>query len=155
MIIISLYDRHSVSLCYHMLHITILIIFEHKVRMSIFIGWMSLLATNVSALFLTNSNNFFLTCIRFFILMQITSQKPNHPANSFYYPRLTELPPLATIWVKRQGRSPVRQQNRVSNHILPEATKPHRFSGRSSNTFDTSQGRVFCLLIVIFFLFAF
>ncbi|KAG1962895.1 spondin-2a isoform X2 [Pimephales promelas] len=61
-------------------------------------------------------------------ITMITSQKPNHPANSFYYPRLTDLPPLATIWLKRQSRSPVRQQNRVSNHILPEATKPHRFS---------------------------
>uniref|UniRef100_A0A8C1VP02 Spondin 2a, extracellular matrix protein n=1 Tax=Cyprinus carpio TaxID=7962 RepID=A0A8C1VP02_CYPCA len=57
-------------------------------------------------------------------ITMITSQKPNHPANSFYYPRLTELPPLATIWVKRQGRT----QNRVSNHILPDTTKPHRFS---------------------------
>ncbi|RXN13900.1 spondin-2-like protein [Labeo rohita] len=58
----------------------------------------------------------------------ITSQKPNHPANSFYYPRLTELPPLATIWVKRQARTPARQPNRVSNHILPDTTRPHRFS---------------------------
>ncbi|KAL0176686.1 hypothetical protein M9458_029016, partial [Cirrhinus mrigala] len=58
----------------------------------------------------------------------ITSQKPNHPANSFYYPRLTELPPLATIWVKRQARTPVRQPNRVSNHILPDTTRPNRFS---------------------------
>ncbi|TRY83942.1 hypothetical protein DNTS_014671 [Danionella cerebrum] len=62
-------------------------------------------------------------------ITMITSQKPNHPANSFYYPRLAELPPLASVWVRRQGRSPVRQQNRLSNHILPDATKPHRFSG--------------------------
>ncbi|XP_016311550.1 spondin-2-like [Sinocyclocheilus anshuiensis] len=61
-------------------------------------------------------------------ITMITSQKPNHPANSFYYPRLTELPPLATIWVKRQGRTPVRQQNRLSNHILPDTTKLNRFS---------------------------
>lgn len=87
-----------------------------------------------------------LYCINIcFILIQITSQKPNHPANSFYYPRLTELPPLATIWVKRQGRT----QNRVSNHILPDTTKPHRFSGRSAHTLDTFRCRVVCLFIVI------
>uniref|UniRef100_A0A8C1RTB5 Spondin 2a, extracellular matrix protein n=1 Tax=Cyprinus carpio TaxID=7962 RepID=A0A8C1RTB5_CYPCA len=61
-------------------------------------------------------------------ITMITSQKPNHPANSFYYPRLTELPPLATVMVKRQGHTPVRQQNRLSNHILPDTTKPNRFS---------------------------
>ncbi|XP_073676948.1 spondin-2a [Garra rufa] len=59
-------------------------------------------------------------------ITRITSQKPNHPANSFYYPRLTELPPLATIWVKRQGK-PSRHPNRVSNHILPDGTKTNRF----------------------------
>ncbi len=91
-----------------------------------------------------------LCCINIcFIFIQIKSQKPNHPANSFYYPRLTELPPLATIWVKRQGRTSVRQQNQVSNHILPDTTKLNRFSGRSAYTFYTFNRRAFCLLIVI------
>ncbi|XP_003970471.1 spondin-2a [Takifugu rubripes] len=49
---------------------------------------------------------------------QITSQMPNHPANSFYYPRLTELPPIASIRVTRQSTSPDRQAP-MSNHILP------------------------------------
>uniref|UniRef100_A0A8B9K577 Spondin 2a, extracellular matrix protein n=1 Tax=Astyanax mexicanus TaxID=7994 RepID=A0A8B9K577_ASTMX len=61
-------------------------------------------------------------------ITMITSQKPNHPANSFYYPRLPQLPPLATIWLRRQARSPVRQHNHVSNHILPHHTKPQKFS---------------------------
>ncbi|XP_017547463.1 spondin-2a isoform X1 [Pygocentrus nattereri] len=61
-------------------------------------------------------------------ITMITSQKPNHPANSFYYPRLPELPPLATIWLKRQTRLPVRQHNHVSNHILPHHTKPQKFT---------------------------
>ncbi|XP_066505441.1 spondin-2a isoform X2 [Hoplias malabaricus] len=58
----------------------------------------------------------------------ITSQNPNHPVNSFYYPRLPQLPPLATAWLKRQPRSSVRQHNHVSNHILPHHTKPQQFS---------------------------
>ncbi|CAG01212.1 unnamed protein product, partial [Tetraodon nigroviridis] len=49
---------------------------------------------------------------------KITSQLPNHPANSFYYPRLKELPPIASIRVTRQSRSPGRQAP-MSNHILP------------------------------------
>ncbi|XP_076878536.1 spondin-2a [Brachyhypopomus gauderio] len=61
-------------------------------------------------------------------ITMITSQKPNHPANSFYYPRLTELPPLATVWLKRQARSSGRQQNHVSNHILPHHTRQQQFS---------------------------
>lgn len=61
--------------------------------------------------------------------VQITSQNPNHPANSFFYPRLSELPPLATVKLTRQGRTPNRQ-NPLSNHILPHATLPKRFSGR-------------------------
>uniref|UniRef100_A0A4W5L3T2 Spondin 2a, extracellular matrix protein n=1 Tax=Hucho hucho TaxID=62062 RepID=A0A4W5L3T2_9TELE len=35
-------------------------------------------------------------------ITRITSQMPNHPANSFYYPRLTELPPIASIRLTRQ-----------------------------------------------------
>ncbi|KPP61195.1 spondin-2-like [Scleropages formosus] len=62
------------------------------------------------------------------LLLQITSQNPNHPANSFFYPRLSELPPLATIRLTRQDRSPVRH-NSLSNHIQPHDTTPKRFSG--------------------------
>ncbi|XP_062856271.1 spondin-2a [Trichomycterus rosablanca] len=61
-------------------------------------------------------------------ITMITSQKPNHPANSFYYPRLSELPPLATVWLKKQPRSTSRQQNHVSNHILPRLSKALQFS---------------------------
>uniref|UniRef100_A0A8B9RC50 Spondin 2a, extracellular matrix protein n=1 Tax=Astyanax mexicanus TaxID=7994 RepID=A0A8B9RC50_ASTMX len=70
-------------------------------------------------------------------ITMITSQKPNHPANSFYYPRLPQLPPLATIWLRRQARSPVRQHNHVSNHILPHHTKPQKFSGENSLIYKT------------------
>ncbi|KAJ8276273.1 hypothetical protein COCON_G00080250 [Conger conger] len=52
-------------------------------------------------------------------ITQITSQKPSHPANSFYYPRLSELPPLATVRITRQSRMPARQTP-LSNHILPQ-----------------------------------
>uniref|UniRef100_A0A8C7QWT8 Spondin domain-containing protein n=1 Tax=Oncorhynchus mykiss TaxID=8022 RepID=A0A8C7QWT8_ONCMY len=38
-------------------------------------------------------------------ITRITSQMPNHPANSFFYPRLTELPPIASIRLTRQSRS--------------------------------------------------
>lgn|ERR1711988_2038087 len=34
-------------------------------------------------------------------ITEITSQKPNHPANSFFYPDRTELPPLATVIIHR------------------------------------------------------
>lgn len=34
-------------------------------------------------------------------IFRITSHSPNHPANSFYYPELPDLPPIATfIFVK-------------------------------------------------------
>lgn len=59
--------------------------------------------------------------------LQITSQMPNHPANSFYYPRLKELPPIASIKITRQSRSTDRQTV-MSNHILPN-TINQRFSG--------------------------
>ncbi|CAB1337090.1 unnamed protein product [Coregonus sp. 'balchen'] len=59
--------------------------------------------------------------------LQITSQMPNHPANSFFYPRLTELPPIASIRLTRQSRSPARQTP-MSNHILPHPIHPQRFS---------------------------
>ncbi|KAL4631316.1 spondin-2-like [Arapaima gigas] len=60
-------------------------------------------------------------------ITQITSQNPNHPASSFFYPRLSELPPLATIRLIRQNRPPL-WQNSLSNHILPHDTVPKRFS---------------------------
>ena len=31
-------------------------------------------------------------------IFRITSQLPNHPANSFYYPELKELPAIATFF---------------------------------------------------------
>jgi len=31
-------------------------------------------------------------------IFRITSQQPNHPANSFYYPELNDLPPIATFF---------------------------------------------------------
>ncbi|MGH0159130.1 UNVERIFIED_CONTAM: hypothetical protein FKN15_062728, partial [Acipenser sinensis] len=53
-------------------------------------------------------------------ITQITSQNPNHPANSFYYPKLEKLPPLARLTLTRQtGHSPGHKQ--FSNHILREA----------------------------------
>ncbi|XP_041120947.1 spondin-2-like [Polyodon spathula] len=53
-------------------------------------------------------------------ITQITSQNPNHPANSFYYPKLAKLPPLARVTLTRQtGHSPRHKQ--FSNHILREA----------------------------------
>ncbi|XP_047440755.1 spondin-2a [Mugil cephalus] len=60
-------------------------------------------------------------------ITKITSQMPNHPANSFYYPRVTELPPIASIKITRQGRSSNRQ-TLMSNHILPNSISPQRFS---------------------------
>ena len=32
-------------------------------------------------------------------IFRITSQMPNHPANSFYYPELNDLPPIATFYL--------------------------------------------------------
>ncbi|XP_070994798.1 spondin-2-like [Oncorhynchus clarkii lewisi] len=60
-------------------------------------------------------------------ITRITSQMPKHPANSFYYPRLTELPPIASIRLTRQRRSSSRQTP-MSNHILPHPIHPQRFS---------------------------
>ncbi|KAM9795239.1 spondin-2a [Neosynchiropus ocellatus] len=57
----------------------------------------------------------------------ITSQMPNHPANSFYYPRLKELPPIASIKVTRQNR-PHDRHAPMSNHIMPNSISPKRFS---------------------------
>ncbi|XP_039631560.1 spondin-2a isoform X1 [Polypterus senegalus] len=37
-------------------------------------------------------------------ITRITSQSPNHPASSFYYPRLAELPPLATLTIVRRTK---------------------------------------------------
>lgn len=31
-------------------------------------------------------------------IFRITSNMPNHPANSFYYPDLNDLPPIATFF---------------------------------------------------------
>ncbi|KAJ8331949.1 hypothetical protein SKAU_G00430710 [Synaphobranchus kaupii] len=59
-------------------------------------------------------------------ITQITSQNPSHPANSFYYPRVSELPPLATVRIMRQSRIPARQTP-LSNHILPYSV-PQYFS---------------------------
>uniref|UniRef100_A0A665VNA8 Spondin-2-like n=1 Tax=Echeneis naucrates TaxID=173247 RepID=A0A665VNA8_ECHNA len=53
-------------------------------------------------------------------ITKITSQMPNHPANSFFYPRLKELPPIASIKITQQNRSPDRQ-TLMSNHILPNS----------------------------------
>lgn len=58
---------------------------------------------------------------------------PNHPANSFYYPRLEELPPIASIKITRQSRSPDRQAP-MSNHILPNSISPQRFSGEAKGS---------------------
>ncbi|KAK7922839.1 hypothetical protein WMY93_009741 [Mugilogobius chulae] len=60
-------------------------------------------------------------------ITKITSQMPNHPANSFYYPRLKDLPPIASIKLTRQRRLPNRQTV-ISNHILPNSIIPQRFS---------------------------
>uniref|UniRef100_A0A3Q2Y3X8 Spondin 2a, extracellular matrix protein n=1 Tax=Hippocampus comes TaxID=109280 RepID=A0A3Q2Y3X8_HIPCM len=60
-------------------------------------------------------------------ISKITSQMPNHPANSFYYPRLKELPPIASIKITRQSRS-LHRQVPMSNHILPNSISPQRFS---------------------------
>ncbi|KAM9375593.1 spondin-2a [Pholidichthys leucotaenia] len=60
-------------------------------------------------------------------ITKITSQMPNHPANSFYYPRLKELPPIASIKIMKQSRS-ADHQNHMSNHILPNSISPRYFS---------------------------
>ncbi|XP_036379779.1 spondin-2-like [Megalops cyprinoides] len=60
-------------------------------------------------------------------ITQITSQNPSHPANSFYYPRLSELPPLATVRLTRQSKTPA-DQTPLSNHILRHSNIPQRFS---------------------------
>uniref|UniRef100_A0A3P9M694 Spondin-2 n=1 Tax=Oryzias latipes TaxID=8090 RepID=A0A3P9M694_ORYLA len=60
-------------------------------------------------------------------ISKITSQVPNHPANSFYYPRLKELPAIASIKITRQHRS-ANRQTVLSNHILPNSISPRRFS---------------------------
>ncbi|XP_072295081.1 spondin-2a [Eucyclogobius newberryi] len=60
-------------------------------------------------------------------ITRITSQMPNHPANSFYYPRIKELPPIASFKLTRQRRLPNRQTV-MSNHILPNSIIPQRFS---------------------------
>lgn len=48
----------------------------------------------------------FLTHLRAGPLLQITASSPSHPANSFYYPRLKSLPPIATVTLARLPRSP-------------------------------------------------
>ncbi|XP_008567744.1 PREDICTED: spondin-2, partial [Galeopterus variegatus] len=37
---------------------------------------------------------------------EITSSSPSHPANSFYYPRLKSLPPIASVTLARLQQSP-------------------------------------------------
>ncbi|XP_029805582.1 spondin-2 [Suricata suricatta] len=37
---------------------------------------------------------------------EITSSSPSHPANSFYYPRLKSLPPMATVTLVRLRQNP-------------------------------------------------
>lgn len=37
---------------------------------------------------------------------QITSSSPSHPANSFYYPRLKSLPPIARVTLVRLRQNP-------------------------------------------------
>ncbi|EHH49436.1 hypothetical protein EGM_00075, partial [Macaca fascicularis] len=37
---------------------------------------------------------------------EITSSSPSHPANSFYYPRLKALPPIARVTLVRLRQSP-------------------------------------------------
>nr|XP_020478157.1 spondin-2-like isoform X3 [Monopterus albus] len=65
-------------------------------------------------------------------ITEITSQMPNHPANSFYYPRLEKLPPIASLRITRQSRSADRQAP-MSNHILPNSISPQRFSALLPN----------------------
>lgn len=38
--------------------------------------------------------------------IQITASSPSHPANSFYYPRLKSLPPIAKVTFVRLQQSP-------------------------------------------------
>lgn len=83
----------------------------------------------------------------FMPVVQITSQMPNHPANSFYYPRLRELPPIASIRVTRQSRSPGRQAP-MSNHILPNIIS-RRISGELLPTWERPVGLL--LLLMVFF----
>uniref|UniRef100_A0A3P9KRJ2 Spondin-2 n=1 Tax=Oryzias latipes TaxID=8090 RepID=A0A3P9KRJ2_ORYLA len=76
---------------------------------------------------ITSSSRFNQTHHHLFPLNPITSQVPNHPANSFYYPRLKELPAIASIKITRQHRS-ANRQTVLSNHILPNSISPRRFS---------------------------
>lgn len=76
---------------------------------------------------------------------------PNHPANSFYYPRLKELPPIASVRITQQSRSHNRQAP-MSNHILPNSISPHRFSGkiRATLLFDIETSEMFDAGIIVF-----
>lgn len=78
-------------------------------------------------------------------VLQITSQMPNHPANSFYYPRLRELPPMASIRVTRQSRSPDRQAP-MSNHILPNLIS-QRISGEPSSQSRWTASALLLLMV--------
>lgn len=54
--------------------------------------WVSLTSVNSCRL---NAEAFVKNCP--FLLQQITSSVPSHPANSFFYPRLKHLPPMAKV----------------------------------------------------------
>ncbi|KAK2115183.1 hypothetical protein P7K49_005809 [Saguinus oedipus] len=44
--------------------------------------------------------------VRPYAHLKITSSSPSHPANSFYYPRLKALPPIARVTLVRLRQSP-------------------------------------------------
>lgn len=61
---------------------------------------------------------------------QITSSSPSHPANSFYYPRLKALPPIARVTLVRLRQSP--------RAYVPPAID---LTGRSNEIVDSLSGK--------------
>ncbi|XP_048399703.1 spondin-2-like [Stegostoma tigrinum] len=53
-------------------------------------------------------------------ITQITSSFPNHGANSFYYPRLRHLPPMATVTLQK-----LKDQQSVNEHTGNLNSTPH------------------------------
>ncbi|XP_007896175.1 spondin-2b [Callorhinchus milii] len=52
-------------------------------------------------------------------ITQITSSSPNHPANSFFYPRLKHLPPMARVTLTKLRDSRVIGISTVQSNLLP------------------------------------
>uniref|UniRef100_A0A8C2WSW9 Spondin 2b, extracellular matrix protein n=1 Tax=Cyclopterus lumpus TaxID=8103 RepID=A0A8C2WSW9_CYCLU len=56
-------------------------------------------------------------------ITQITSSSPSHPANSFYYPRLKHLPPIAKVMLTK-----IRKNNQIIS-LLVDPTQSNQLTG--------------------------